>query len=99
MYCAMGVEPTNEMERTSGASQNPSPARLSPWRTLETPSVQPASFRSPAIHLAAEGTFSRGLRISVFPAAIAMGKNHSGAMAGKLNGLIIPTTPGGCLGV
>src|SRR5690625_7134034 len=95
MYCAMGVEPTNEMERTSGASNRPSTAALSPWRTLKTPSGKPASFHSFAIHMEAEGTFSLGLRTTVFPAAIAIGKNHSGTIAGKLKGLIIPTTPSG----
>jgi hypothetical protein len=32
----------------------------------------------------------------VLPAAIAMGKNHIGTMAGKLNGEMIPTGPIGC---
>ncbi len=30
------------------------------------------------------------------PAAIAIGKNHIGTIAGKLNGEMIPTTPSGC---
>ena len=36
-----------------------------------------------------------GLTITELPAAIAIGKNHIGTMAGKLNGEIIPTTPSG----
>ena len=32
----------------------------------------------------------------MLPQAIATGKNHIGTMAGKLNGLITPTTPSGC---
>jgi hypothetical protein len=35
------------------------------------------------------------LSTTVLPAAIAMGKNHIGTMAGKLNGLITPTGPSG----
>jgi hypothetical protein len=46
--------------------------------------------------MAAEGSFSLGFRTTVLPAAIATGKNHIGTMAGKLNGLMIPTTPSGC---
>ena len=30
------------------------------------------------------------------PAAIAIGKNHIGTIAGKLNGEMMPTTPSGC---
>ncbi len=32
----------------------------------------------------------------MLPQAIATGKNHIGTMAGKLKGLITPTTPSGC---
>ena len=61
--------------------------------TLKTPSGSPASFKSCAIQIAADGFFSLGFRTTVFPAAIAIGKNHIGTIAGKLNGLMIPTTP------
>ena len=80
---------------TSGWVSSPSTATLSPCRTLNTPSGNPASRHSSAIHCAAEGTFSEGLSTTVLPAAIAMGKNHIGTIAGKLNGLMIPTTPSG----
>ena len=63
--------------------------------TLKTPSGSPASFHSSAIHSAAVGTFSLGFSTTVLPAAMAIGKNHIGTMAGKLNGLMIPTTPSG----
>ena len=43
----------------------------------------------------ADGSFSLGLRTTVLPAAIAIGKNHIGTMAGKLNGEMTPTTPSG----
>lgn len=32
----------------------------------------------------------------MLPHAMAVGTNHSGTMAGKLNGEITPTTPTGC---
>ena len=50
---------------------------------------------SSAIQIAADGSFSLGLSTTVLPAAIAIGKNHIGTIAGKLNGLMIPTTPSG----
>ena len=41
------------------------------------------------------GTFSLGLRMKVFPQAIAIGHIHIGTSAGKLNGQIPATTPSG----
>src|SRR5919206_2013264 len=79
----------------SGCSSSRSTATLSPWTTLNTPSGRPASFHSSAIHSAAEGSCSLGLRMTVLPVAIAMGKNHIGTIAGKLNGLMIATGPSG----
>ena len=96
MYCAIGVEPTNEIDCTTGEVSSPSTASLSPWSTVNTPSGRPASFHSDASHSAADGSFSLGLSTTALPAAIAMGKNHSGTIAGKLNGLMMPTTPSGC---
>jgi hypothetical protein len=90
------VEPTKLMALTSGLVSSASTAVLSPLRTLNTPSGSPASCHSRASHSAADGTFSDGLSTTVFPAAIAIGKNHIGTIAGKLNGEITPTTPSGC---
>lgn len=45
---------------------------------------------------AADGSFSLGLSTTVLPHASAFGTNHSGTIAGKLNGEITPTTPSGC---
>ena len=45
--------------------------------------------------MAADGSFSLGLSTTVLPAAMAIGKNHIGTMAGKLKGLMMPTTPSG----
>ena len=41
------------------------------------------------------GSFSEGFTITVFPQAIAIGKNHIGTIAGKLNGEMIATGPRG----
>ena len=62
---------------------------------MNTPSGRPASAHSRASHSAAEGTFSLGLSTTVLPAAMAIGKNHIGTMAGKLNGLMTATGPSG----
>src|SRR4029450_2048702 len=96
MYLAIGVDPTKEIDSTSGCVSSPSTATLSPFRTLKTPSGSPASFHNSATQSAAVGTFSLGFSTTVFPAATAIGKNHIGTMAGKLNGEMIPTTPSGC---
>src|SRR5882757_4038075 len=99
MYFAIGVEPTKEIEATSGCTSSASTASLSPCTTLRTPGGRPASVISAAIQFAAEGSFSLGFRTTVLPVAIAIGKNQSGTIAGKLNGVITPTTPRGCLSV
>ena len=43
----------------------------------------------------ASGTRSEGLRITVFPQAIAYGRNQNGIIAGKLKGAMIAHTPTG----
>ena len=45
--------------------------------------------------LAADGSFSDGLRMNVLPAAIAVANIHIGTIAGKLNGVMPATTPSG----
>src|SRR6187402_377040 len=97
MYLAIGVDPTKEIDFTSGWLSRPSTASLSPLSTVKTPSGRPASLNSLAIQMAAVGSFSLGLSTAVLPTAIAIGKNHIGTMAGKLKGLMMPTTPSGCL--
>ncbi len=84
------------MACTSGESRSASTATLSPCSTLNTPSGSPASLHSSATQIRAEGSFSLGLMTTVLPAAMAMGKNHIGTIAGKLKGLMMPTTPSGC---
>ena len=95
-YWAIGVDPTNEIAFTRGSVSRASTATLSPCSTLNTPSGRPASFHRSASQFAVDGSFSLGLSTTVLPAAIAIGKNHIGTMAGKLNGEMTPTTPSGC---
>src|SRR4029453_8766056 len=94
-YRAIGVEPTNETAAISGCSSTASTATLSPWTTLKTPSGSPASFSSSAVYIDAEGSFSDGFSTKQFPHAIAGAHIHMGTIAGKLNGVIPPTTPSG----
>ena len=89
------MEPTNETDLTSGCVSSASTASLSPLTTFMTPSGRPASFHSAAMASAADGSFSLGLRTTALPQAIAMGMNHIGTMAGKLNGEMTATTPSG----
>jgi hypothetical protein len=62
---------------------------------VRSASSRPARAHSSATKFDAEGSFSDGLSTTVLPHAIALGMNHSGTMAGKLNGEITPTTPSG----
>ena len=87
------MEPTNETALTLGCVSSASTASLSPCTTLRTPSGRPASFHSAATALTADGSFSLGLMTTALPQAMATGTNHSGTMAGKLNGLMTATTP------
>src|SRR5882724_11381328 len=95
MYCATGVEPTNEIAATLGCSSRRSTATLSPWTTLNTPGGRPASARSWAQKLAHDGSRSLGFKMKVLPHAIAIGYIHIGTIAGKLNGVMPATTPSG----
>ena len=72
-----------------------STAALSPWTTVKTPGGRPASASSSAENIAADGSFSEGLRMKAFPHAIASGYIHIGTIAGKLNGVMPATTPSG----
>src|SRR4029450_10106690 len=95
MYCATGVDPTKEIDLTSGCSSSRSTATLSPCTTLNTPAGSPASAHRVPSQFAADGSFSDGFSTTQFPHAMAIGKNQHGTIAGKLNGLITPTTPRG----
>ena len=89
------MEPTNETPRTSGWSSSALTASASPCTTLRTPAGSPASANHCAISVEAVGSFSDGLSTTALPQATAIGTNHSGTMAGKLNGEITATTPSG----
>src|SRR6266705_663222 len=95
MYCAIGVEPTNEIAAIFGCSSNRSTATLSPWTTLSTPGGRPASVNNLAQKFAHDGSRSEGLRTNALPHAIAIGYIHIGTIAGKLNGVMPATTPSG----
>ncbi len=95
MYFAIGVEPTKLTAAIPGWLRIASTATLSPWTTLKTPAGRPASASSCAEKLAADGSFSEGLRMKVFPQAIAIGYIHIGTIAGKLKGVMPATTPSG----
>src|SRR6187200_1109401 len=92
----MAVDPTNEIDFTSGWVSSASTASLSPLTTFMIPSGSPASAHSCAIAIVADGSFSLGLITTAFPQATATGTNHSGTIAGKLNGEMTATTPSGC---
>src|SRR5215207_10328161 len=91
----MGVDPTKLIDLIAGLVSSSSTAVLSPCSTLNTPGGSPASAHSSASHSEADGAFSLGLSTTVLPVAIAIGKNHIGTMAGKLNGPMMPTGPSG----
>jgi hypothetical protein len=95
MYCAIGVEPTNEIAATLGCSRRRSTQTLSPCTTLNTPAGRPASASSCAVKFATDGSRSLGFRMNVLPHAIASGYIHIGTIAGKLNGVMPATTPSG----
>src|SRR4029078_5063463 len=91
----MGVEPTKETDLILGLVSSSSTAVLSPWSTLNTPGGSPASAHSRASHSDALGSFSEGLSTTVLPGAKAMGEDHIGTMAGKVDGEMTPTAPSG----
>src|SRR5258706_1457724 len=95
MYLAIGVDPTKEIAFTEGCASNASTASLSPCTTLNTPSGSPASFRSSAMRIDADGTFSEGFSTNVLPHASATGNIHNGTITGKLNGVMPAHTPSG----
>src|SRR4029450_10190587 len=95
MYFAIGVEPTKLTALMPGCERIASTATLSPCTTLNTPGGRPASAKSSAQKIDAEGSFSDGFKMKAFPHAIAIGNIHIGTIAGKLNGVMPATTPSG----
>src|SRR3972149_8883637 len=95
MYFAIGGEPTKDTAWMPGWLRIASTASLSPCTTFNTPSGNPASLKSSAMRIEAEGTFSEGFSTKVLPQAIATGNIHNGTMTGKLNGVTPAHTPTG----
>src|SRR3954465_1064472 len=95
MYCAIGVEPTNEIAATLGCSSSRSTAALSPWTTLNTPGGSPASASSWAQNIEHDGSRSLGFSTNALPHARPIGYIHTGTTPGKLNGVMPATTPSG----
>src|ERR1700722_14164485 len=95
MYSAMADEPTNPTATTRGSVSSVSTASLSPLTTLRMPGGRPASIISSASRIGTDGSRSDGLRMKALPQAIAGANFHIGIIAGKLNGVMPATTPGG----
>jgi hypothetical protein len=99
MYWAIGVEPTNEIDWTTGEFEQAVDGLLVALQHGED-AVRQAGFlpqvRDPQ---GCRRVLLGRLQNDGVAAAIAMGKNHIGTMTGKLKGLMTPTTPSGCFGV
>ena len=68
---------------------------LPPWTRLTTPGGRSQCSSSSNIFCCDNGTCSDGLSTNVLPQTTAKGRNHSGTIAGKLNGEMAATTPSG----
>lgn len=68
-----------------------------PCITFKRPAGAPAFVKRSARIMDAPGTRSDGFRIAVFPHATDIGNDHSGIIAGKLNGQMDAVTPKGTL--
>ena len=91
----MGVEPTKDTALTSGWVEKGVDRLLVAVDDVEDAVGQAGLRHSAATALTADGSFSLGLMTTALPHAIATGTNHSGTIAGKLNGLMTATTPSG----
>src|ERR1043166_8218332 len=91
----MRVEPTNDTPWMSSCVQNDSTTSLPPLTRLTTPFGKPAFSMSWKILRCDSGTCSDGFNTKVLPVATAYGRNHSGTIGGKLNGVMAANTPMG----
>ena len=71
--------------------------RAGPITRLATPGGMPASARHSNIWIRVSGVCSAGRLTTVQPAARAGAILRLGRAIGKFHGLIVPTTPTGCL--
>ena len=78
-----------------GWSQMPSTISRPPLTMLMTPGGMSHCSSSLNIARVESGTCSDGLTMMQLPVATAKGRNQSGTIAGKLNGVIAATTPSG----
>src|SRR4051812_30903536 len=73
----------------------PSTTSRPPLTRFTTPGGSPSASSSSNAICCVSGTCSEGLRMKVFPQAMANGRNQNGTIAGKLNGTIAAHTPTG----
>ena len=93
---AVFAEPTKEIASTSGESISASTVSRPPRTRLTTPGGKiSCSSISSKMRTEVSGSCSEGLRMNVLPQPTAKGRNQSGIIAGKLNGVIAATTPTG----
>ena len=92
------VEPVKLILRTSGRSKKASAAgRAGPITRLATPGGRPASARHSNSPIRTRGVCSAGRLTTVQPTASAGAIFRLGSVIGKFQGVIVPTTPTGCL--
>src|SRR5262249_2983506 len=92
------VEPVKLIFRTAGLRKKTSAmARDGPITRLATPRGTPASARQENIAINVSGVWSAGRLTTVHPAARAGAILRLGSAAGKFQGVIVATTPTGCL--
>ncbi len=71
----------------------PSTTSRAPFTRFTTPGGKPTSSSISNTSFCDSGTRSLGLTTNVLPSTTACGRNQSGTMAGKLNGVIAANTP------
>ncbi len=89
------MEPTKQIGLDVGVGQQPVDGDLVAVHDVEHAVGQAGLGPQLGDEVGRGGSFSEGLSTTVLPAAMAIGKNHIGTMAGKLNGEMMPTTPSG----
>ena len=95
-YWATGVEPTKLIAPHVWMIEQRIDRRLATLHQIHNASGQPRLSNQLDQPLHRKRHRSEGFNTTVFPVAIAYGKNHNGIISGKLNGVMIPTTPRGC---
>ncbi|MNT37999.1 hypothetical protein D3C72_1741690 [compost metagenome] len=95
----MRVDPVAEIKAMRLSAESHSPTSLSPIMRLDIPSGSPLLCRISASNfwqaMAHSGVFSLGFQTTVLPQTRARAVFHAHTATGKLNAVIIPTTPKG----